>query len=325
MDDAISRRRVLRAGLGLGTAMLAGGMVGDKVFGGEGTADSASPRRGPGSASGTLTVSAVQLRSMPDLAENVRRHSDHIRKRAAEGARVVVFPECSVTGYSAESIARASREDLDRAEAAIAEAARDANVYAIVGSPTRTGSVTYNSAVVIAPDGGILERYHKVHLAGEPWATPGDHLSVFPVDGTLCSIIICHDERYPELVRLPVLAGARIVFYISHESDVTAEAKLEPYRAQIVARAVENTVYIAHANAPADAGDLSRGSHGQSRMIAPDGTIIVEAGIFREEVVTATLDLASATGGLARRSLECAFLRGWWREGVEKVRVVGAG
>jgi hypothetical protein len=38
---------------------------------------------------------------------------------------------------------------------------------------------------------------------------------------TLCGVptatIICHDKRYPELTRLPVLAGARLIFYIACE------------------------------------------------------------------------------------------------------------
>ena len=45
-----------------------------------------------------------------------------------------------------------------------------------------------------------------------------------------------------------------------------------PVRAQIQARAVENGVYIVHANAPAN--DDTTGSHGQSRVIAPDGNLL---------------------------------------------------
>jgi predicted amidohydrolase len=167
--------------------------------------------------------------------------------------------------------------------------------------------------------GKVRERYHKVQLA-EPWPDPGDHLSVFRVKGVPCSIIICHDERYPELVRLPVLAGARVVFYLSHESGVAQEHKLVPYRAQIQARAVENGVFVVHSNAPANAD--ATGSHGQSRIIDPDGNLIHEASMFREELLTATLDLAKATAGNAKRSLTRGPLGAWWREGMKHVRQV---
>jgi predicted amidohydrolase len=114
--------------------------------------------------------------------------------------------------------------------------------------------------------------------------------------------------------------GARIVSCDSHGSGVRQEAKLGPYRAQIQARAVENTVYVVHANAPAN-DDLT-GSHGQSRVIAPDGNIVHEASMFGEEVVTTDLDLGRATGENAKRSIDRGPLTDWWREGVKRVRVV---
>src|SRR5262249_7766287 len=177
----------------------------------------------------------------------------------------------------------------------------------------------FNSAVVIDPSGKVLERYHKVQLA-ESWPEPGDHLSVFQVDGVPCSAIICHDERYPELVRLPVLAGARVVFYLSPEAGWRAENKITPYRAQVQARAVENTVYVVHANAPANPD--ATGSHGQSRLVAPDGNVIQEASVFGEDVLAGTLDLSKATGGNARRRLTRGPLTRWWEEGLKQVRRV---
>jgi predicted amidohydrolase len=185
----------------------------------------------------SLRVAAVQFRSSRDLDKNVAGITAHIRRLAKEGVRVAVFPECALTGYFEDVVKATSAERLVEAERRVADACREAGIYAVVGTPHRDGEALYNSATVIDPSGKVIERYHKLQLA-EPWSTPGDHLSVFQVDGVPCSIIICHDERYPELVRLPVLAGARVIFYLSHESGVRQEAKLVPYRAQIQARAV---------------------------------------------------------------------------------------
>lgn len=273
-------------------------------------------RPGP---SRTLRAAAVQFRSGRDLDRNVAGITAHIRRLAKEGVRVAVFPECALTGYFDDVAKATAAERLADAERRIADACREAGIYAVVGTPHRDGERLYNSATVFAPSGKVIERYHKVQLA-ESWPTPGDHLSVFRVDGVPCTILICHDERYPELVRLPVLAGARVVFYVSHESGVRQESKLGPYRAQIQARAVENTVYVVHANAPAN-DDLT-GSHGQSRVIAPDGNIVGEASMFGEDVVTADLDLGRATAANARNSLERGPLADWWTEGVKRVRVI---
>ena len=62
---------------------------------------------------------------------------------------------------------------------------------------------------------------------------------------------------------------------------------MNPYRAQVQARAAENRVFVVHANAPANP-DLSA-SHGQSRIVDPDGNIIQEASQFDEEVLIADL------------------------------------
>lgn len=266
-----------------------------------------------------LAVAAVQMRSSRDLATNVARIEQHIQDCAAKGTRVAVFPECALSGYFEDAIAGLSREALSEAENKIGAACKTAGMYAIVGAPTRETNKLFNSVLVFSPAGKVIERYHKIQLA-ERWPDPGQHLSVFRVDDVPCSIIICHDERYPELVRLPVLAGAKVIFYVSHESGLREEHKLGPYRAQIQARAVENTVFVVQANTPANRD--ATGSHGQSRVIAPDGNLIHEASIFDEETLHATLDLAKATRANAKNSLERGPLQDWWREGLKHVRFV---
>jgi predicted amidohydrolase len=268
-----------------------------------------------------LRVAAVQMRSSRDLDANVRKIDEYLKRCAEDGVKVVVFPECALTGYFDDAYMKSfSAQQLADAEQQLAKCCRDNSVYAVIGMPHRDGERLYNSAIVITPKGNILTRYHKVQLA-ESWPAAGEELIVFKIDGVPASIIICHDERYPELVRLPVLAGARIIFYVSHESGLAHESKIVPYRAQIQARAVENTVYIVQANAPANAD--ATGSHGQSRLIAPDGNLIEEASIFDEEVVAATLDLERATGRQAQQSVERGPLGDWWRAGVARVRVIG--
>jgi len=267
----------------------------------------------------SLKVAAVQMRSSRNLSDNLSRITNSIHECARLGARVVVFPECALTGYFEDVVTNLTAAQITGAEEQLAQACRQANVYAVVGTAWREKEKIFDSALIIAPTGKVIERYHKIQLA-ERWPQPGDHLSVFKVDGVPCSVIICHDERYPELVRLPVLAGAKVIIYISHESGLRSEHKLDPYRAQIQARAVENSVYVVQANAPANP-DAS-GSHGQSRIVAPDGNIPHEASIFEEDVVMATLDLRKATRENAKKSLERGPFRDWWQDGVRRVRVI---
>lgn len=267
----------------------------------------------------SLRVAVVQMRSTADLNANVRHTIELLQRCAKERVQVAVFPECSLTGYLPELIPTLKQEQIAAAANEVAQACGRIGIAAVLGSPWREGDKLYNSALIVDERGRVVERYHKVQLA-ENWPVGGDHLSVYKLFGVPCSTIICHDERYPELVRLPVLAGARVVFYISHESGIRQESKLGPYRAQIQARAVENTVYIAQANAPAN--DDATGSHGHSRLIAPDGNVLQEATVFGEDVLVADFDLTKATGAMAKRSTTRGPLTKWYEEGVKHVRIV---
>lgn len=261
-----------------------------------------------------LHVAAVQFSPKPTVEENTRIIVNYLKECSNQGIRVAVFQECAITGYDKKAIARATKEELEQAEIEIAKACDEFNIYSVIGTPHDKEGVRFNTAVVYGPKGELIERYAKCQLVGgDDWAEPGDFLSVFYIDDVPCSIIICHDERYPELTRLPVLAGARLIFYVSSESDLRAEHKIVPYRAQIVARAVENGVFIVHANSPAML------SHGQSRIIDPTGNIMIEASMFGDEIIQSKIDMRDADGEMAQKSLRFGLLKEWWQEAVEKV------
>jgi predicted amidohydrolase len=277
---------------------------------------SCSPRATAQTPPKEIKVAAVQFSPRGSVEANTAAIVEYLAECSRRGARIAVFQECALTGYDKKVIAATSAGQIEQAEQKIARACRELNLYAVVGTPMDVDGVRYNVAVVLNPAGKRIERYAKIQLvSGDDWAKPGSQMSVFSVDGIPCSIIICHDSRYPELVRLPVLAGARLVLYPSSESSITQEEKIDPYRAQISARADENDVFIVQANSPALL------SHGQSRIIRPDGKVICEASFFRDEIITATLDMSQASAATALKSLRNEALAEWWRQGISKVLV----
>ncbi len=264
--------------------------------------------------SAKLNVAAVQFRSSFDIHENCNRMTDLLDRLAARGIQVAVFPECALTGYSTGPSMPISQKDISVAEEKLRQVCREKKIAAIFGSVYKVNGHVYDTAVVYSSSGELIERYGKLYLAGEKWAVPGNHISFFQLDGIPSTVMICHDERYPELVRLPALQGAEVVYYISAESSLKEESKLAPYRAQMMARAVENSVYVVAANAPAN-DDLT-GSHGQSRIIASDGNILNEASMFGEDVLTSTLSLKNGMNVWPQNSLK-GLLGEWWHSGVE--------
>ena len=92
-------------------------------------------------------------------------------------------------------------------------------MYSLVGTPYFDSGIRYNAILVINPNGDIIYRQYKAHVEVEaPTMTDGDKPAIFEIDGVPCTLFICHDERYPELMRLGVYGGAKIAFYTSFEN-----------------------------------------------------------------------------------------------------------
>jgi predicted amidohydrolase len=264
-------------------------------------------------AAATLKVAAVQFRSSFDVADNASRMGKMLADLSEKGINVATFPECALTGYRLDAVA-CSEEEVTMAEEQIRAVCARNKIAAVFGSIYRVNGRSFDTAVVFNSRGQLVERYGKLQLAGEKWATPGNHIAFFELEGVPSTVIVCHDERYPEFVRLPAIMGARIVYYISSESGMKEESKLAPYRAQMMARAVENGVFVVNANAPANPKDNS-GSHGQSRIINRDGNILREGPFYTEEVLTEALTIEP-------KKLEAplkGIMADWWREGIDSM------
>jgi predicted amidohydrolase len=262
-----------------------------------------------------LKVAAVQFRSSFKIDDNCLRMQKFLGWLAAEGVQVAVFPECALTGYYKGTTVPTPEKEIAAAEERLQQTCREKKIAAVFGSVYKVNGHTYDTAVVFDSSGKLVERYGKIYLA-ERWDVPGNHIAYFDLAGVPSTVIVCHDERFPELVRLPAIEGARVLYYISSESSLKEPSKLIPYRAQMMARAVENRMFVVAANAPANS-DLS-GSHGQSRIIAADGNIIKETGIFGEDVLISTITVKTKSRNWQHPP---DSLRGplgnWWHSGLE--------
>jgi predicted amidohydrolase len=270
-----------------------------------------------------LRVAACQILTDPVPQVSAEKVLHWMGRAAADGVEVVAFPEACLCGYAAgpEYWERADPESFVAAEAVVAREAARLGLAVVLGTVHWEAGRRYNSLLLIDRDGTVRGRYAKTHLA-ERWPTPGRHLPLVHLAGAPSCFIVCHDVRYPELVRLPAIAGAQVCYFCSNESGLLSEYKLSAYRAMPIARATENGIFLVMANAPADAADLRSPSqsHGNSKIVHPDGTVLVEAGYFEEALVTATIDLDAADRRCALRAAEDdTILREWMRAGVALV------
>jgi len=270
---------------------------------------------------GCLRVAACQILTGPDVGKSTQKVLQWMETAAADAVDAIAFPEACLCGYQSGDYWKSARaEDFRQGESEVIEASRRLNIAVILGTVHWEAGSIFNDVLVIDKGGVVRGRYSKTHLA-ESWPAPGRVLPVYEVAGVKSCFIICHDVRYPELVRLPAVAGAQICYFCSHESGLKEEYKLSAYQAMPIARATENSIFCVMANAPADPQTLA-GSHGNSKVIHPDGNVLVEAGYFEQRLVAATLRVADASRQMAQRAVrDDTILRKWLESGVELVQM----
>ncbi|GMH81054.1 hypothetical protein TL16_g08808 [Triparma laevis f. inornata] len=278
-----------------------------------------------------MKVAAAQIFVTTSLATNLEKILQTIQNTTdADAEHVILFPECALTGYDKHAV----ETQIDQVPAAlehIQQACKASSTAAIVGTAKKNEqrNVVENVAVVIDNEGNYIGCQAKIQLVPtDNFCSVGQTLHTFKLYSIVCSIIICHDSRHPELVRLPVLSGARVIFYQSWETwhddgPVPTDEDgrhLKPYEAQAVARAVENRVFLVHSNVAGVRDNSEQGSHGSSRIISPQGDILQQAKIWGEETVSCTIDPSSASALYAREAEnKNFFLHSWMMEGVNKV------
>jgi predicted amidohydrolase len=262
-----------------------------------------------------LQIAAAQLKFRRTLPENV----ELIRRFIAEAARarsdVVLFPECALTGYNVD-FHKLARVEIENSLKAVADAAREQRCHVLIGAPTFARGRWFNSLLVFDRRGRETFRYHKIHLTPRDaeFFTPGNSVAFFRIDGVPGTAIICHERRFPELVRLPVMMGAQIVFHPNAGLDALAVSKTKRGgRDGIAVRAFENQVFYVFANSVGPQGG-GLWSAGDSKIVAPDSQVLALANHRDETLIHARLDLSSAGRKYAREALqEPAFLRAHWQ------------
>jgi omega-amidase len=272
-----------------------------------------------------IRAAACQVLTSDDVAASARTVVEWIRRAAEQKIRLVAFPEGCLHGYTPDMAfwRKARPATFHRAEDKIARACRKYRIAAVVGSAHQKDGDWMNSLAIIDQRGRLIGRYSKTFLAGEKWCRSGRDMPIYNLLGVPCCFIICHDIRYPELVRLPTVRGAQLCIFCSCESPLTLEHKLSAYRAMPISRAAENGIWLLMANTPADPNrmDADGQSHGNSKIIDPDGNVVREAGYFEQGLIAADIDIAKANRWIAQRVVTCdSPIQDWVQAGTLIVR-----
>jgi predicted amidohydrolase len=245
-----------------------------------------------------LRAAAVQLTTTADRDRNVQAAAALVARAAAEGAQLVVLPE-KWHHIDDPARMRAAAEPLDGPSLEAARGwARRHRIALVAGSVVERvdgDARSYNTSVLIGPDGSTSRPYRKLHLfdvdvGGVSYresdgALPGRDIVTAEALGRTVGLSVCYDLRFPELYRRLALAGAEI---LSVPSAFTAYTGRDHWEPLLRARAIENQAFVIAAN---QVGLHANGtiSYGRSMIVDPWGLVLAQAP-DEETVVVADLD-----------------------------------
>jgi len=226
-----------------------------------------------------MQINAAVVQIDPQLARNAYNRElviEQFHVAASNGAQLVVFPECAISGYgfdSLESALPAVESVPGPASVALEKACAAAGAYAVVGFLEVDEGIVYNSAMLVGPAGliGVYRKMHLPCLGVDRFTTPGNF--GFPVWETpigRIGIAICYDLRFPEALRCLGLRGAEIVA-LPTNWPVTSESMPE-FVAR--ARALENRIFLLACNRVGEESGFR--FFGRSVMVDPSGKIMTE-------------------------------------------------
>ena len=180
-----------------------------------------------------------------------------------------------------------------------AELARSSGAHVLISLYEDAGDKHYNSAVTVAPDGGIVLKTRKTHIpvtAGyyeDKYFAEGDSTpAVVKIQDASVGTPTCWDQWFPELAREYGLINTDLLCYptaIGSEPD-HPDFDTEPlWRQMMVAHAIANGLFIAAVNRTGIEDGIT--FYGSSFISDPYGRVLARAGTSGSAVLVADLDL----------------------------------
>ena len=264
-----------------------------------------------------IKVVAIQMPTVTDKMENVRTVGTYLEKIKDEKPDFVILPEMFCCPYQTENFPVYAEEEGGPVWQQLSAYAKQYGIYLIGGSmPEKDaeGNV-YNTSYVFDREGKQIGKHRKVHLfdidvkGGQTFKesdtlTAGDRDTVFDTEFGKMGVMLCFDIRFPELSRMMVNDGAKVIFVPAAFNMTTGPAHWE---LSFRTRALDNQIYMVGC---APARDMAAGyiSWGHSIVTNPwgrvidmldekEGVLLVELDMDYEELVREELPLLKSSIG----------------------------
>jgi len=235
-----------------------------------------------------------------DVDANLEIVADAVRRGASEGAALTVLPELALTGYLLQDLVPdvAMRADDPRL-LAIGDGAPGMAVA--IGFVEEADDHRFCNSVALVRDGVLLGLHRKVYLPTYGlfdegrFTRAGDRVRTVDAGEPLgrIGLSVCEDFWHASLPMLQALDGAALLVNVAAGPS---RAPGGPAGLQAIAGwhkmqdtyALLGTVAVAFCNRVGNEEGLT--FWGGSRLLAPDGSVVVEAPLWEEALVVGTLD-----------------------------------
>ncbi len=246
-----------------------------------------------------IRIGLVQMQVVEEKEKNVQRAENLIKKASSQGAELVVLPEMFNCPYQVTNFPLYAEKEGDFTWKCLSAIAREEQIFLVGGSVPevdKQGRV-YNTSYIFNRNGSQVGKHRKMHLfdidveGGQTFKesdslTPGDSITVFPTPFGKIGVIICYDIRFPELARLTVKKGARMIIVPGAFNMTTGPAHWELLFRM---RSLDNQVYTAGV-APARDNNSGYISYANSLIADPWGRVVKRLGAD-EDILITDLDL----------------------------------
>ncbi|RHJ95037.1 carbon-nitrogen hydrolase [Parabacteroides bouchesdurhonensis] len=271
-----------------------------------------------------MKVGLIQQANGSDIAANIEKLQQNIRKAVMQGAELVVLQELHNGLYFCQT---ENTELFNQAETipgpsteTFGALAKELGIVLVLSLfEKRAPGLYHNTAVVLEKDGSIAGKYRKMHIPDDPayyekfYFTPGD-LGFEPISTSvgMLGVLVCWDQWYPEAARLMAMRGAEVLIYptaIGWESSDTDDEKKRQLDAWVTVQrghAVANGLPVVTVNRTGyepDPSGQTKGIQfwGNSFATGPQGELLTVFTNDREEVRIVDIDKSRSEN-----------VRRWW-------------
>lgn len=200
-----------------------------------------------------MKIGAYQFAVTGNIRKNFNNIRNGIMEASGKGIRLLIFPECALTGYPPRDIHSSTDvdyEELDSVYKEIENLAKEYDIYVLVGTIIKEYDNFFDSAVIFTPH---EERYRYDKRALWGWDSEnfieGNRSGIFEIDGTKIGVRICFEIRFPEyfreLYREQTTLNVILFYDVADNDDIV---RYELIKSHIRTRAVENVTYTLTVN-----------------------------------------------------------------------------